>query len=49
MHILVICGAQVYTKDLLTAREYWHNDIINEMICPAAMKILVKAGGISDG
>jgi adiponectin receptor len=48
MHILVICGAQVYTKGLLTAREYWHNDI-NGMICPAAMEILVKAGGISDG
>ncbi len=35
MHVMVIFGALVYTKGLLTTREYWHNDRGNRMVCLA--------------
>jgi adiponectin receptor len=36
MHVMVICGSLLYQTGLLTTRQYWRNDRVNGLVCPAA-------------
>jgi adiponectin receptor len=35
MHVMAICGALLYRTGLLTTLQYWRNDKINGLVCPA--------------